>query len=201
MSEPINKIPKDEELIQSTLMGDADAYGQLVIRYQQRLYNSLVQLMRDTIEAEDATQEAFVLALRKLDSFRGQSSFFTWLYRIAFNSAVSRMRKKRPDLTSHQDMSKLEEWKGSSSELPEDRLNREENVLLVQTALGRLNEEHRAILVLREIDEMSYEDLSRVLDLPIGTVRSRLHRARLQLKQEIEFLMNHPKQSTTSSKK
>ncbi len=201
MNETGDKLQADQELIQQTLDGNTEAFGQLVHRYQQRLYNGLVHMLQDAAEAEDATQEAFVLALTKLDSFRGNSAFFTWLYRIAFNAAVSRMRKRRPVVSLQRELIEGTSWFRNEAEQPEDRMKREEDVQLVQSALQQLIEEHRAILVLREIEEMSYEQISEILDLPIGTVRSRLHRARLQLKQEIESLVGEGSPSTTISKK
>lgn len=179
----------DQELIQQTLDGQTDAFGHLVRRYQQRLYNGLVHMLRDEVEAEDATQEAFVLALTKLDSFRGQSAFYTWLYRIAFNAAISRLRKKRPALSIQNDLASAGKSLAGDGEQPEERISRQEDIALIQNALGQLLEQHRAILVLREIEGLSYEEIAEILKLPIGTVRSRLHRARLQLKTEIELIV------------
>jgi len=181
--------PADIELIQQTLDGQTESFGLLVCRYQQRLYNGLVHMLRDEAEAEDATQEAFVLALTKLDSFRNQSAFFTWLYRIAFNAAISRMRKKRPVLSLQQDLTDSGMKLRGDTERPEDRMCRAEDIELIRSGLSRLAEQHRAILVLREIEGLSYEEISKILKLPIGTVRSRLHRARLQLKEELDTLI------------
>ena len=189
MNEIGSSAVSDQQVIDQTLGGETEAFGHLVRKYQQRLYNSLVHMLRDEAEAEDATQEAFVLALTKLDSFKGQSAFFTWLYRIGFNAAISRMRKKRPSLSIQQDLSETAGMIPGVDSRPDQKICREEDVELVNKALGLLPEQHRAILVLREIDGCSYEEISEVLKLPIGTVRSRLHRARSQLKQEIEMLL------------
>jgi len=187
----------DEALIRLTIQGQSAAYGQLVKRYQRRLYHSLLQMLRDETEAEDATQEAFVLALVKLKSFRGNSSFFTWLYRIAFNAAISGMRKKRPQLMSDQELMAAPYGNVASfsdtrsdAESPETILQRREDVQMVQAGLARLADEHRAILVLREIEDFSYDEIAEILSLPLGTVRSRLHRARTQLKLEIERMLS-----------
>ncbi|MEM9411580.1 MAG: sigma-70 family RNA polymerase sigma factor [Planctomycetota bacterium] len=181
--------PDDSELIQSTLDGRQEAFGRLVFRYQNRLYNSMVQILRNEAEAEDTVQEAFIAALTKLSTFHGKSGFYTWLYRIAFNNAISRLRKRKKNTLSLDRETEDMNWQlPSSGPLPDSDLLQKERADQVVVALGRLSEEHRNILILREMDEMDYSAISGVLNLPVGTVRSRIHRARMQLKEIIEAM-------------
>lgn len=171
----------DHQIIRLTLSGDKEMFGLLVHKYQNRLFNSMVQVTRSESEAEDVVQEAYVLAFSKLASYKGNSAFFTWLYRIAFNVAISRMRRKRPtvSLQGKDEHSRLDF--PDRGPAPDARIHRDEEALKLQSALGRLSDEHRTILVLREMDELDYDAISEILELPIGTVRSRLHRARGRL--------------------
>ncbi len=156
-------------------------FGQLVHKYQNRLYSSMVQITRSEPEAEDVVQDAFVLAFSKLHSFKGSSAFFTWLYRIAYNVAITRIRRRRPtiSLQGADEQSRLDF--PDLGPAPDAGLRRDEDAALLHAALDRLSQEHRAILVLREMEELEYDAISEILDLPVGTVRSRLHRARGRL--------------------
>ena len=180
----------DDRLIRMTLGGDRDAFGELVRKYQDRLYNGIVQMLRNESEAEDTVQEAFILALTKLNTFRGKSGFYTWLYRIAYNVAVSRIRKRKPTVSMDNAAAEVQLQLPSGQQSPDARILEDERARQLHAALGRLSEEHRIIVVLREMDEMDYSAISEVLDLPVGTVRSRLHRARLQLKEILEATLD-----------
>jgi RNA polymerase sigma-70 factor (ECF subfamily) len=173
----------DRELIVATLRGDSAAFGNLVRKYQDRLLTALAHVSGSQDEAEDVVQEAFVQAYLKLTSFAGGSSFYTWLYRIAFNTAISRRRKRR-DQTS---VEQTRELTGSEPlDATEPALNQmllQERAAQVRRALERLPHDFRTVLVLREMEQCDYDTIAQVLNLPIGTVRSRLHRARLQLKE------------------
>ena len=180
----------DDQLIERTLGGQKDAFGALVRKYQNRLYNGMVQMLRNETEAEDTVQEAFILALTKLNTFKGNSQFYTWLYRIAYNVAVSRMRRRKPTVSIENQEADLKlQIPDDDQPMPEASMVKAEQAEQLMTALNRMSDEHRHILVLREMDEMDYSAISEILDLPIGTVRSRLHRARLQLKEILESLM------------
>lgn len=176
----------DADLIHAARQGNSAAFGQLVLKYQDRLFNAVAYVAGNRQEAEDVVQEAFVQAFVKLRSFGGDSQFFTWLYRIAFNSAVSRRRKKRE--VASVDVAR--EVKGDepldASEGAGERVLREERAACIRAALASLSEEHRAILVLREMEGHDYDAIAEILDLPVGTVRSRLHRARLQMRELLE---------------
>lgn len=182
LNQAASLVSDDSQLIEQTLAGDSAAFGQLVIKYQDRLYHGLVQMLGCAEDARDIVQEALVQAFVKLDSFQGHSAFYTWLYRIAWNRAVSSRRRQRPvaSVDAAHDATGAEPV--AEGELPADVMSRQEDVAAVKAALAQIGETHRAVLVLREIDGMSYEEISQILDLQIGTVRSRLHRARSQLR-------------------
>lgn len=180
----------DQLLIDRALTGDRDAFGELVLRYQDRLFSSMLGVTGSTEEAEDVVQEALVRAFLKLDTFRSNSQFFTWLYRIAFNVALSRHRKRRSRVSwdAGRDVGISEPV--DQAELPDEPLLRRERVELVRSALERLSEDHRVVLVLRELEDCSYEQIAEILEISIGTVRSRISRGRSQLKLILESLQN-----------
>ena len=180
----------DQRLIQATLDGNCEAFGELIRKYQNRLYNGLVQMLRSESDAEDVVQEAFILAFTKLSSFKGNSAFFTWLYRIGYNVAITKMRRRKPSVSLESKEGETQIQLPGNDPSPEADLERQEQTNQLMEALGQLSEEHRSILILREIEEMEYDAISEILDLPIGTVRSRLHRARSYLKQHLELIMN-----------
>ena len=179
----------DAQLIDETLAGNTGSFGQLVLKYQDRLYNTVVHVVGCREEAQDVVQDAFVQAFVKLGSFRRTSAFYTWLYRIAFNASISRRRRRRPTSSIEQIRETIGHQPTDDDWGPHERLERQEQAHRVRRALGALTEQHRAILVLREVDGFCYESIADVLDLPIGTVRSRLHRARLQLRGRLEEVL------------
>jgi RNA polymerase sigma-70 factor (ECF subfamily) len=178
----------DRRLINECLKGSSAAYGELVYRYQDRLYNSILRVLSDPDDALDVVQESFFSAYQSLNSFKGDSEFFTWLYRIAFNAAISLKRKQR--VVYHQDWNGdnlgLEPVDRSAFHDPSSRIERTESEKLLQEALNRLSAEHRTVLVLKDIEGQRYEDIADILDVPVGTIRSRLHRARVELREILE---------------
>ena len=179
----------DALLIDEALGGVSAAFGQLVQKYQDRLYNTIVHVAGSTEEALDVVQEAFVQAFLKLDTFQRTAAFYTWLYRIAFNVAISRRRRMRTTVSVDEAREATGDEPASRDPDPTERLEREERAGQVQAALATLSDEHRAVLVLREIDGCCYETIADMLDLPVGTVRSRLHRARLQLREQLKGVL------------
>ncbi len=180
---------EDAQLVEATLGGDRQAFGHLVLRYQDRLFNTLFRVLGSRDDAQDVVQEALVQAFVKLDSFRGDAKFYTWLYRIAMNLALSHRRRRRP--TDSLDAAKDNLGAEPVSQQPaaaQDLIQRERAEQL-QQALLTLKEQHRQILVLRELEECSYETIAEILELPVGTVRSRLFRARIQLKEQLQTLL------------
>ncbi|MHC4403609.1 MAG: RNA polymerase sigma factor [Planctomycetota bacterium] len=179
----------DAQLIEATLSGDSTAFGGLVRKYQDRLYNTMVRATGCADDALDVVQDAFVQAFRKLSTFRQSSAFYTWLYRIAFNVAASHRRRRKPaaSVDEARESSGLEPVDPQPG--PHDQAERAERCRQVEEAMATLTDDHRAVLVLREIDGCCYETIADVLDVPVGTVRSRLHRARLQLREELREVL------------
>ena len=172
----------DAKLIEETLAGDSGAFGCLVTKYQDRLYNSVARMIGNTEDARDLVQDAFVQAFVKLDSFRRTSGFFTWLYRIAFNLTMSRHRRKKPTVSVEQIRASGGHEPVGPDAGPANCAEQKETCQLVSGAIAELSDEYRAVLVLREIDGCDYETIAAVLQLPVGTVRSRLSRARIKLR-------------------
>jgi RNA polymerase sigma-70 factor (ECF subfamily) len=167
-------------IVRTVLDGHPAAFGVLVDRYQARLMTSLVYVTSDQHLAEDICQEAFVKAFSHLTGFRGGSSFYTWLYRIALNQLATwrraRSRREIPQSTSA--TLNLVVDPGADAD---DELVRREQIEAVRRAMDALSDEHRQVIVLREIDGCNYEEIADILQMSVGTVRSRLHRARQQL--------------------
>ena len=176
----------DAQLIDETLAGASEAFGQLVSKYQDRLYNTIVHVVGSTDEAYDVVQDALVQSFLKLDSFQRTSAFYTWLYRIAFNVAISRRRRHKPTISVEQTRELTGEEPLARMSHPGERLEQQERACQVQAALAALSDEHRTVLVLREIDGCCYDTIAEILDLPVGTVRSRLHRARMELREQLK---------------
>jgi RNA polymerase sigma-70 factor, ECF subfamily len=188
-------VNDDAQLIAQALTGQTSAFGQLVQKYQDRLYNTVVHVVGNAEDAKDAVQETFVQAFLKLESFHGASAFYTWLYRIAFNVAVTH-RRKRGAMRSAEQTALADghlrgsvEAPGERGDGPSERMEREERCQQVRDAISQLPEEHRVVLVLREMDGCCYETIAEILDLPVGTVRSRLHRARMQLRKQLKEVL------------
>jgi RNA polymerase sigma-70 factor (ECF subfamily) len=179
----------DHHLISECLHGDPTAYGVLVRRYQDRLYNTVYRMVGNAEDAQDVVQEAFLNAYQSLEGFKGDSLFFTWLYRIAVNTAISFKRKQRIALSL--DAGKngehgIELADPSGINRPGYGLEQAEQEHRIQLALNRLSAEHRAVLIMKDMEGQKYEAMAVILQVPIGTIRSRLHRARLELRDLLE---------------
>ena len=184
----------DSELVKRVQQGDKRAYDLLVLKYQHRIAGLVSRFISDSHEVQDVTQEAFIKAYKALGSFRGDSQFYTWLYRIAVNTAknylVSRNRRPPGDDV---EVDEAVYYEGSSSlkdnASPESNLMSEQLMAAVNQAIRKLPEDLRAALTLREYDGLSYEEIAEVMDCPVGTVRSRIFRAREAVDKEIEPLV------------
>jgi len=175
----------EDRLIHECREGRSEAFGELVRRYQDRLFNTVYRLLDDAEDARDVVQEAFISAYQNLAGFKGDSRFFTWLYRIAVNSAITHKRKQRGALRLFQHIDNnaaVEPLDTSQESRPDYHLEVVEEELRIQQALNQLSPEHRAVLVMKDIDGEKYEMMAEVLGVPIGTIRSRLHRARMELR-------------------
>jgi RNA polymerase sigma-70 factor (ECF subfamily) len=175
----------DRTLIDACLAGQTAAFGEIVRRHQDRLYASVYRVVGNAEDAQDVVQEAFLLAYQSLDGFKGDALFFTWLYRIAVNAAISLKRKRKPVLSLHGTVGESTDAAPadvSAFSRPGEAMERAEEDARLIAALDRLSPEYRAVLVLKDLEGRKYEEMAELLDVPIGTVRSRLHRARLELR-------------------
>ena len=177
------KVDCEAQLIRQTLQGKPDAFSSLVDRTKDRLYTALYYAMGDAHEAEDIVQEAYVTAFVKLESFRMESSFYTWLYRIAFNLRASRQRQRRKAASIERDLHPAD--LPDPTDGPAESLAGDERAVALTQALEALSVEYREILVLRELEQLDYDRISSILEIPLGTVRSRLFRARQQLREAL----------------
>ncbi len=186
---------RDElELIERAGRGDGDAFGELMRRHESMIFNAVMGIVRNTEDAQDITQEAFFKAYRSLGSFRRDSRFSSWVYRIAVNTAKDHLRSeaRHPhvslDKDSEDDDGESEPMQVADESVsadPQASAEKNETRRIVRAALARLSENHREILILRDIEGYSYEDISDMLGLELGTVKSRINRARVALKQEL----------------
>ncbi|MBV8681047.1 MAG: RNA polymerase sigma factor RpoE [Aquitalea sp.] len=189
----------DQQLVERAQRGEKRAFDLLVAKYQRRLARLLSRFIRDGSDIEDVTQEAFIKAYRALPSFRGESAFYTWLYRIGINTAKNFLSSsgRRPVVNSE-----FEDEDGVSFDLasqvpdlntPETELMNKEIVTTVNAAVQALPEELRTAISLREMDGLSYEEIAQVMNCPIGTVRSRIFRAREAIATELRPLLDTAK--------
>jgi RNA polymerase sigma-70 factor (ECF subfamily) len=192
---------REAELFRKAQAGDRAAFGQIVVLFQDRLYNAILRMVGDTDEARELTQETFTRALVKIDSFRGEAGPYTWLFRIAVNLAISQLRKVSRHRTfslnspaggngkSHfaddQAAALVDRIAEPQTQDPGEAALQRERGEHVLEALGRLDAEYRAVLVMRDIEGFDYQQMADVLRLPLGTLKSRLFRARLALRDEL----------------
>jgi RNA polymerase sigma-70 factor (ECF subfamily) len=193
---------KEMDLLRRARSGDRAAYGQIVVSYQDRLYNAMLRMVGNEQEAQELTQETFVRGLCKIETFRGEASAYTWLFRIAVNLVISQLRKVQRHRTysleaaggngrfeADQASGLLDRVARDPGEQPVEVLQRRERQEHVVAALGRLEAEYRAVLVMRDIEGFDYQQMADILGLPLGTLKSRLFRARLALRDELKAYM------------
>jgi RNA polymerase sigma-70 factor (ECF subfamily) len=186
----------DKELVKRVQKGDLAAFDMLFSRYQVKILNLISRYVRDSEEVQDVAQEAFIKAYRALPRFRGDSAFYTWLYRIAINTAKNHLvaRSRRPpssdvdveDADYRDDADMLRE-----SEDPESALKRDQLKAVIDQAITELPDDLRSALTLREFDGLSYEQIAQILECPVGTVRSRIFRAREFVEQRMRPLLSN----------
>lgn len=171
---------RDDELVRRYLAGDADAFATLVERHQQRIYNLCLRVLGNADDAADAAQDAFISALRKLSGFRGDAMFSTWMHRVAVNACydIVRKRRRQPLLRS------FDPDDGPVAELGEPAPDHADEIVGTRSAaeaLAKIPEEFRVTLVLADVQDLPYEEIAAILDVPVGTVKSRVHRGRVAL--------------------
>lgn len=202
--EPINSleakpIDSDAILVERTVAGDQKAFELLVIKYQRRIQRLIGRMVRDVDLVEDIAQETFIRAYRALAQFRGEAQFYTWLYRIAVNTAKKALMdlKRNPTVSENSfksdddDETSPLENELTSSETPDAVLASKEIAQIINAALEALPEELRQAITLREIEGLSYEEISEAMNCPIGTVRSRIFRAREAISQKVKPLLEN----------
>ena len=185
----------DKLLIERVKRGEKAAFDALVIKYQQRVVNLVSRFVRSHADALDVTQEAFLKAYRALPNFRGDSAFYTWLYRIAVNTAKNYLAmQSRRSGELEQDLAEIEQIETNDAlrdkATPERLLLRDEIQATVISAIEELPEDLRMAIMLREVDGMSYEEIAGVMECPIGTVRSRIFRAREAVDKQLKPLLD-----------
>jgi len=191
-----NSEQLDEDLVLRVQQGDKSAFDFLVIKYQHKIIQLVNRYVKDPSEAQDVAQEAFIKAYRALGNFRGDSAFYTWLYRIAINTAknylVSRSRRSSDYQVDIQDAEALENAPQlQGMETPERLLLNQEIIDTIKTVIEKLPDEMRTAIMLREFEGMSYEEIAETMDCPVGTVRSRIFRAREAIDNKLNPLLEH----------
>ena len=183
----------DDVLVDRARRGDMQAFGLLVAKYQDRLFNTVYRMCPSRADAEELTQEALVKAMEKLWQFGRQSQFYTWLYRIAVNLVISHRRRasriRWQSLGEDHSSDQAAKLAGRRVESPEAAAMTAELNRRLEQALERLDDEFRTLVVLRDVEDMTYEQIAQVLEVPVGTVKSRLHRARCALREELGDLI------------
>ena len=183
-------ITEDQLLIERCRSGHPEAFGELVSKYQRRIVRTLTTLLGNGHDALDVAQDAFLKAYLNLETFRGDAAFYSWLFRIAWNGAATLRRKQR--VRAGASLDAIREQSGSEpndlnpTSDPTRALQTSEDQQLLRQALGDLAEDYRTALVLKEIEGLSYEEIATLTDCPIGTVRSRIHRARQDLRAKLD---------------
>jgi len=185
----------DQQLVERVQAGDKTAFNLLVLKYQHRVLKLVGRFVSDAAEAEDVAQEAFLKAYRALASFRGESAFYTWLYRIAINTAKNALvaNRRRP-VDFNLDLQDPEQYERQArlkdEDTPEGVLLTDEIRNVVERAMEQLPEDLRTAIVLRELEGMSYEEIAEAMDCPVGTVRSRIFRAREAIDKKLKPLLD-----------
>lgn len=195
----VKAVDSDAPLVERAVAGDHKAFELLVIKYQRRIQRLIGRMVRDVDLVEDIAQETFIRAYRALAQFRGDAQFYTWLYRIAVNTAKKSLMdlKRNPTVSENSfksdddDETSQVENELTSSETPDAVLASKEIAQIINTALEALPEELRQAITLREIEGLSYEEISEAMNCPIGTVRSRIFRAREAISQKVKPLLEN----------
>ena len=180
----------DGDLIESIRAGDASAFNELVLKYRNRVMGIAARMLENRVDAEDLAQDVFVKVYHSLKSFKGEALFSTWLYRITANSCLNHRRRKKTEAAIDPMGGDKDFTFSDDSANPQTLLEKEEFKRFLEKAIHELPEEQRLVLILRDIEGLSYEEIADSLELELGTVRSRLHRARLAIQARIKHLVS-----------
>ena len=175
----------DHRLIDAFLKGNQGAFDVLMRRYEDRIFNTVFRVVGNVEDAQDVVQETFINAYQSLANFKREAQFSTWLYRIAMNTAISHKRRQKGTVSydaGRNGEGGLEPLDGSEYNRPGHAMEKSEEERRIQKCLNRLSPEHKIVLILKDMEEQKYETIAEILQVPIGTVRSRLHRARIELR-------------------
>ena len=178
----------ESALVARARSGDPGAFGELVLQYQDKVYNMILRLVNYPEDAADATQEVFLTAYRKLATFRRDARFYTWIYRIATNAAFSLLRK-RATRREVPDPPEIASERPAKQENASARMEQQDRADAVKAALADLDDDHRAVVVLRDVEDLPYDQIAAILGIAEGTVKSRLHRGRAALRERLKELM------------
>jgi RNA polymerase sigma-70 factor (ECF subfamily) len=201
VTETAKKVNIDDGvLIRKCSLGDKDAMETLILKYQNRIYNVILRICANPDDAAELTQETFIRVIEKIDDFQGRSSFYTWLFRIAVNLTLTHCKKSHrlgftslDTAISNKDQDARVMLKqfliDESSPDPVELAQSKELCLIINAALMKLDEPHRAVIVLRDIESMDYTAIAETLELQLGTVKSRISRARVNLRQILEAML------------
>jgi RNA polymerase sigma-70 factor, ECF subfamily len=193
----------DVELVRRAQQDDERAFGELVTRYESKVYSLAMKMLRNPEDAEDVLQETFLRAYRGIKSFKGNSTFSTWIYRITANSALMRLRKKQLPQVSIEDSDEREtpisivDWAPG----PVEQLLNQEMQRVMDEAIETLPPEFRQVFILRDVEELSNADVAEILDLSVAAVKSRLHRARLKVRNRLAHYFSETKQARATRAK
>ena len=185
----------DEQLVRKSQDDDERAFGELVSRYESKVYSLALKMLRNPEDAEDVLQDTFLRAYRGIKSFKGNSTFSTWIYRITANSALMRLRKRQLPTVSIDDADEREAPINIADWAPgpvEQMLNQETQAAMTE-AIDALPPEFRQVFVLRDIEELSNAEVAEILDLSVAAVKSRLHRARLKVRNRLATYFTEPR--------
>jgi len=186
----------EEQLVERLKRRDEAAFNELVRAYEKRVFRLVLRMLGDRAEAEDVAQDVFITVFKSIDSFRGESKLSTWMFRVATNHCKNRIkyldrraRGKKGELDELSEHDALESASMSSSSMvarPDQQAEANQIESIVRAAIAELDEDQRELVVLRDVENMSYEEIQQITGLPEGTVKSRLHRARLQLAKAVQ---------------
>lgn len=188
---------EDAQLVTASKNGDQDAFSLLVQRYQRRVFNLVFRMLQNYEEASEITQEAFLAAWQGLRSFRGEARFSTWLYRIAYNCALKQLETRKREQALHLALQAEQTFAEDEHTGQTAHLEMLDNQEMVQEQLSQLPPKYRIVLILRHLQDMSYEEMAEVLTMPIGTIKTHLFRARNLLKERLQaFDYGHKRKET-----